>query len=352
MAGRDVVVVGASAGGVEALMGLVRALPADLPAAVFVVLHVPPTGTSLLPEILSRRGPLPARHPADGEAFRPGQIYVAPPDRHLLVQRGRVCLTRGPRENRARPAVDPLFRSAARAYGPRAVGVVLSGTLDDGTAGLLAVRSRGGVGIAQDPTEALFPSMPLSCIEHGAVDLTLPVADIAATLAHLAREDVAAGDLGPVPRDLDLEVEMAETDAGTAAHDVHPGQPSALACPDCGGVLWELQDGGPLRFRCRVGHAYSTDSLLAQQTEALEDALWAALRGLEEQAALARRLVERADGRRQPTVAARFAEQERAAAERAAVVQRALGISEVPSDGVLAMPGAIGSNGGPTAATA
>ena len=193
MPGHDIIVVGASAGGVEALTSLVRDLPPDLPAAVFVVLHFPPHATSMLPAILNRAGTLPAHHAEDGEAIAHGHIYVAPPDRHLLVEQGVVRVVADPRENGHRPAIDPLFRSAARAHGRRVAGVVLSGTLDDGTAGLQAVKTGGGVAIAQDPTEALYPGMPLSAVENVAVDRVLPVAAIAAYLVQLAREAVPEG---------------------------------------------------------------------------------------------------------------------------------------------------------------
>jgi two-component system chemotaxis response regulator CheB len=183
-------VIGASAGGVEALTRLTKRLPADLPAPIFVVLHISPHTPSLLPEILGRAGKLPARHAQDGEEITPGTIYIAPPDHHLLLKAGRIVVARGPRVNNARPAVDPLFRSAARSYGPRVVGVVLSGGLDDGTLGLMDVKHAGGVTLVQDPAEAMFPSMPRSAIENVVVDRVLPVEDIAALLARLARTPV------------------------------------------------------------------------------------------------------------------------------------------------------------------
>ncbi len=188
MPGHDVIVVGASAGGVEALDRLVAALPDDLPASLFVVLHVPPTGRSALPDILRRHCRLPVAHAIDGEAVKPGQVYVAPPDQHLLVADGQVRLGRGARENGHRPAIDPLFRSAAREYGPRVVGVVLSGVLDDGTAGLAAVKAGGGVAIVQEPADAMYPAMPQHALENVAVDHVLAAGEIAAALDRLARE--------------------------------------------------------------------------------------------------------------------------------------------------------------------
>ena len=325
-AGHDVIVIGASAGGVEALAALARRLPADLPAAVFIVLHVPAYGTSVLPGILSRHGALPASHPADGEEIQTGRIYVAPPDYHLLLEPGRVLLTRGPAENGHRPAVDTLFRSAARAYGPRVQGVVLTGTLDDGTAGLQAIKMRGGVALAQDPEEALFASMPRSAIENVPVDYVLPLAGLAETLVRLAHEP-ASERRDAVPPEIETSV---ETETGVAEFDMaaletpREGQPSVFACPDCHGVLWEVNDGDLLRFRCRVGHAFSPETLLATQSDNLEDALWIALRALEESAALAGRLKDRAAERGHALAAERFSEQSRDAFQRAAIIRQAL----------------------------
>jgi two-component system chemotaxis response regulator CheB len=331
MPGHDVVVAGASAGGVEALVNLVGGLPVDLPAAVFVVLHLPAEAPSVLPQILSRAGRLPVAHPADGEAIRHGQIYVAPPDRHLLLRDGRVSLSRGPRENRHRPAVDSLFRTAARAHGRRVVGIVLSGTLDDGTAGLVAVKAAGGVSVIQDPDEALFSGMPRSALEHDHVDHVLPVAEIAALVEQLAYEPVRGGEAS-VSDKMEYEADIAEFDQTAIEDDGRPGEPSAFSCPECSGVLWELQEGELVRFRCRVGHAYSVDSLLAEQAEQLEAALWTALRALEEKASLSRRLVERARQQGQDLVAARFEEQGREASESAGLVRRTIVNGKGPID--------------------
>jgi len=203
MSNRDIVVIGASAGGIEALTKLVRTLPGNLPAALFVVLHMPADIPSLLPEILSRVGALPASHPADGMTITPGQIYVAPPDHHLLVERGYVHLVRGPKENRHRPAIDPLFRSAAKAYCQRVVGVILSGALDDGTAGLLAIKRSGGIAIVQSPEEALYPQMPQSALNHVQVDYCLPVRKINAIIQHLAHKAVEEKSESETPIDLE-----------------------------------------------------------------------------------------------------------------------------------------------------
>jgi two-component system, chemotaxis family, protein-glutamate methylesterase/glutaminase len=307
MPGHDIVVVGASAGGVEALVSLTASLPADLPAAVFVVLHVPSTGSSALPGILSRSGPLRAGHVKDGEPIEHGRIYVAPPDHHLLIRTGHLHLARGPRENGHRPAVDPLFRSAAREYAPRVVGVVLSGALDDGTAGLVAIKSRGGVAVVQDPADALYPGMPGSAIQHVGVDHVVPVADMGALLARLGREP-AGEPSGPAPVEMKVEVDV-EGFSLEAMEGEHPGEPSGFSCPDCNGVLWGIEDGGLQRFRCRVGHAWSPESLLTRQSDALEAALWIALRSLEERAALARRLAAPARQRGHRITATRFEEQ-------------------------------------------
>jgi two-component system, chemotaxis family, protein-glutamate methylesterase/glutaminase len=313
------VVVGASAGGVEALIDLAASLPGDLPAAVFVVLHLPATGTSALPEILGRHGPLPAGHVRDGVPIQPRRIYVAPPDHHVLLRTGHVHLSRGPREHGHRPAVDPLFRSAAREYATRVVGVVLSGALDDGTAGLLAIKSRGGIAVVQDPADALYPGMPGNALQQVEVDHVLPAAAMGELLARLIA-DSAEAPADPAPTGMRVEVEM-EGFSLEAFEGDHPGRPSGFSCPDCHGVLWQIRDGGLQRYRCRVGHAWSPESLLTRQSEALEAALWIALRSLEERAALARRLAEPARRRGHRITASRFEEQAAEAQQAARLVR-------------------------------
>jgi two-component system, chemotaxis family, protein-glutamate methylesterase/glutaminase len=319
MPDHGIVVVGASAGGVEALTDLAASLPGDLPAAVFVVLHLPATGISALPEILRRHGPLPAAHVKDGEPIQPGRVYVAPPDHHVLLRSGHVHLSRGPRENGHRPAIDPLFRSAAREYTTRVIGLVLSGALDDGTAGLLAIKSRGGTTVVQDPADALYPGMPGNALAHVQVDHVAAAPSVGKLLARLiANLDEPPG--APAPTDTQAEVEM-EGLSLEAFEGNHPGRPSGFSCPDCDGVLWQIQDGGLERYRCRLGHAWSPESLLTQQSDALEAALWVALRSLEERAALARRLAESARRRGYTITATRFEEQAAEAQQAARLVR-------------------------------
>ena len=324
MPGHDVIVVGASAGGVEALVTLTRSLPRKLPAAVFLVLHIPAQSPSFLPEILTRAGRLKAVHATDEMEIEYGHIYVAPPDHHMLVERGKVRVVRGPKENRHRPAVDPLFRSAALAYGPCVIGVILTGALDDGTAGLLAVKRRGGIAIVQDPHEALYPSMPLSAIENVEVDYTLPLASIGTQLRQLADKRAKEEGGYPVSEDMEKETKLAEMDMALMHNNEQVGTPSAFSCPECGGVLWEIQDGDLLRFRCRVGHAFSVESVLAEQSDALEEALWVALKTLQESADLAQRLALQAHKRGQEWLAKRFDDKQHAALQRAALIRRVL----------------------------
>jgi two-component system chemotaxis response regulator CheB len=337
MPGRDIIVLGASAGGVEALITVVRALPRDLPASLFVVLHIPPDGASALPDILTRSGNLPAAHPQDGEPIVCGHIYVAPPDYHLLVEPGHVRVMRGPRENRHRPGVDPLFRTAARAYGPRVIGVVLSGMLDDGSAGMIAIRSRGGIGIVQDPHDALFSGMPESAIDNDTPAYIVPVSEIGPLLDRLAREPAPAAAGDEPSRTLEAEAKIAEIDMETIQDPDKPGTPSVFGCPECGGVLWEVADGAMLRYRCRVGHAYTAESLVSEQSLHLEAALWAALRGLEEKAALVHRMADRARERGHQMLVERYEEQERDAERHAAVIRNLILRGDIsPSDIIAA----------------
>ena len=320
----DVIVIGASSGGVEALRRLLGELPADLPAAVFVVVHLPEQAPSVLARILDRAGPLTAENPEDGEKIREGHVYVAPPNRHLLIEDGRARLTYGPKENRHRPAVDALFRTAAVTYGPRVVGVVLTGALDDGTAGLLAVKRRGGVAVVQDPNDALFAGMPESALRFVDVDHCLPLAGMAPLLSRLSREPVPTEGAFPLPDDTNLEVRVARLDPSLVHGDERPGELSQFTCPDCTGPLYQIQDGELVRFRCRVGHAYTAESMLDEKTEALESALYAALNTLQENAAMSDGLAARSRESGYKHAAARFEARAREAREQAEIIRQVL----------------------------
>lgn len=289
----DIIVVGASAGGLQALVELVKGLPADLPAAVFVVMHVTPHHRSSLAQILSRSGPLPARLAEDGAPIVRGNIYVAPPDYHLVLREGTMELARTARENRTRPAADPLFRSAASAYGRRVVGVILSGTMGDGTIGLMAIKGYGGVAIVQDPEELLYSGMARSAIQNADIDYVLPVREIPSCLATLAQPDGGPEEDTPMvttPEDPDriIDQDFSEQIEGRRA-----GETAMYSCPECGGVLWQMNAQKVLQFRCHVGHTYSPELLLVEKSELLEAALWAAVRTLVEKSTLTRQLATR-----------------------------------------------------------
>lgn len=319
---RDLVVIGASAGGVEVLSQVVRDLPADLGAAVCVVLHIAPASPSMLASILDRAGRLPCRAARDGEALSAGQILVAPPDHHLTVEDGHVRLTAGPRENGHRPAIDVLFRSAAAAMDDRVIGVVLSGTRDDGTAGLAAIKASGGAAIVQDPADATYSGMPASAIASVAVDAIVPAALVGGTIVAM----VSGQDPPPSPRSGNpgSEPEREPVRDVQTGLDLPEGERVSAVCPDCGGVLTERAEAGVLQWRCRVGHRYSPATLIDAQAEDVEGALWAAVHALEDRAALLGRMAQQAEKREQARSARRFRHQGKAASEQAEVVRHAL----------------------------
>jgi two-component system, chemotaxis family, protein-glutamate methylesterase/glutaminase len=290
MVNERIVVIGTSAGGLETLRTLVAALPGDFAAPICIVMHTAPEAPRVLHEILARSGRLPAVSVAKSERLTSRRIYVAPPDCHLVIEPGRVRATKGPRENRFRPAIDPLFRSAAQVYGPAAVGVILTGNLDDGTAGLATIKQLGGIAVVQDPADALFPSMPLSALQHVKVDHQSSLADLPDLLVRLTATPLADAGGFTVPDKVHVEVNIAKEqhpgDAGLEAL----GTPSPYACPECHGVLLQLEDHSRVRFRCHTGHAYSIESLVADVDEGIDTALWNAIRALEEATLLMRRL--------------------------------------------------------------
>lgn len=294
MANKDIVVIGASAGGMEALQKVVSRLPAGLPASVFVVWHLSPGAKTILASVLTKAGALPASIPEDGDRIEQGRVYVAPNDHHMLIESGYIRIARGPKENRFRPAVDPLFRSAAYIYGPRVVGVVLTGALDDGTAGLWTIKLRGGTAIVQDPSDALIRGMPLSALDNVAVDHRVPADRIGELIARLVREAAPA----PLP--------VAEVEEEKTRHEVRIarerealeenmfrfGSLSPFTCPECRGVLTMLREGKIVRFRCHTGHAFSADTLLEGASESIEARLWDAVRAADEIVLLLSRLGE------------------------------------------------------------
>jgi two-component system, chemotaxis family, protein-glutamate methylesterase/glutaminase len=288
----DIFVVGSSSGGIEALRTIVADLPKDFNGSIFIVQHTSPQSPGVLPTILQSSGLLPAVNATDGEQIRPGYIYVAPPDYHMIIEPGRVRLSRGPKENRFRPAVDPLFRSAAQVYGPRVVGIILSGALDDGTSGLWIIKKLGGTTVVQDPDDALLSSMPRNAMTYVKVDYSLPSTDIAALMVRLSTSKVRDYGECKVPERTESEIRISKEDNSLKASVNQFGEPSVYTCPECHGVLMKLEEGGRLRFRCHTGHAYSSEALLASISEAVEDSVWNAVRSIQEKIMLLEHLSE------------------------------------------------------------
>lgn len=322
---RDIIVIGGSAGSFEPLKIIISSLPASFPGSVLILTHMMADFPSLLEEHLGSNSRLPVTQAADQEPIRRGHIYVARPDYHLTIEAGRMLVLRGPRENRHRPAIDPLFRTAARVYGARVIGVILSGSLDDGSMGLFAVKQRGGIAIVQDPNEAASPEMPRRALGYATPHYVLKTRDIVPNLMNLVQVDqdeiVMPKKKAPKTNGhsrsrnggrVRSSTKEADPTNGGAQHtgstpitdgdkeanlkakyfDEGEGNPSVFACPECHGVLWELREGNLVQFRCRVGHSYGSDSLVVELSQASEAALWAALRALEEKAAMQRRIPE------------------------------------------------------------
>lgn len=316
----DITVIGGSAGGVSAVREVLRALPPDHSAAIFIVLHqFAGAPASLLANVFDRACELPVIDARDGQRIVPGRVYVAPPDHHLLLEPEVVRLSHGPRENGYRPSIDVLFRSAAVAFGARVTGVILSGMLDDGAAGLWAIRQRGGHAIVQDPGSAEYPDMPRNAMAAVAVDDALPAHRIAARLVELAARPVEVVP-EPAPAGMVAEVAIAAEDAAGMALNDQLGERSTFTCPECGGALWEMATGAP-RFRCHVGHAYALHTLAAHQSVRVEAALWAALRSLEESERLNRRLAEAASSQGRASSGGLYADNAHATAAHAQVLR-------------------------------
>ena len=291
---RDIIVIGGSSGATAPLKAILAKLPAELPAAVFIVLHIPARSLGILNTVVSAASPLPVQAAAPGMLIEPGNIYLAVPDHHLILKRDRIMLGRGPRENMARPAIDALFRSAAVAFGNRVIGVVLSGMLNDGAAGLEAIKRCGGVTIVQDPDEAIADEMPRSALAAVEADFALGSGKIGDILADMAGLNIGEG--SAPPPELQIEVDIAAGERTNSEVLVKLADPSTLSCPQCGGVLSVVRGSKPLRFRCQVGHALTAEILAREQENSVDEALRVALRIIEERAELVSRMAE--DGRR------------------------------------------------------
>lgn len=300
--GRDIIVVAASAGGLQPLRTMLSQMPADLAAAVFVVLHVPATGGSTLPRILDRSGPLPAASAIDGDRVQPGRVYVAPPDRHLLMIKDAMRLSRGPRQNGVRPAADPLFRSAALHAGSRVIAVVLSGTLDDASLGSATVERHGGRVVVQDPDDAGYDSMPRHAIGATRDPIVVPASAIAGQVRRLTTEEAADAS----PPDEELAAEIEGLLAGTVETDTSSRSFSNLTCPECGGPLYRATEQRAETYDCLVGHRWAPQALVEQQSQSVERALWLAIRSLEERDRLLTGMADAARDRGHTTSVGQF----------------------------------------------
>ncbi|QMW06235.1 chemotaxis protein CheB [Spirosoma foliorum] len=305
---RNIIVIGASAGGFEAIQQLIAHLPPDLDAAIFIVWHMAPTVQGVMPQALRKLTTFPVAHAVSNELIRMNRIYIAPPDHHLLLENDHVRLTHGPKENRFRPAIDPLFRSAAYAYGNRVIGVILSGALDDGTAGLWTIKEYGGMALVQDPKEAPVSAMPESAIRQVTIDAIAPIAQLATLLVQLVGQEVDPTSSIPVNQDkkTKTEIRIAAEDTALGNTMAQFGQFSAYACPDCHGVMIKIEEGSLVRYRCHTGHAYSADSLLASVTGKIEESLYSALRGMDERVILLNQLGDQFAAANKPRQAALY----------------------------------------------
>ena len=312
--GYGVIVIGGSAGSIEVLRQILADLPADLPAAVFVVVHLSPAGNVAFASVLNHASNMPTTFATNGERIRPGHIYAAPPDYHMLVRAGHIELSHGPRENHTRPAIDPTFRSAARAYGSKVTGVVLSGTLGDGSIGMAVVKAYGGKAVVQDPEDAVFDSMPRTAIQRtGRVDYIVPSLEIGPILVQLTKEllegparrrALVQQDHEQRRRDMSSPLDIDSSDPGSRPEvinadfaeqekDQRANELTLYTCPDCGGSLWQLDEGELSQFRCHVGHTWSPEVMMVQKSEQLEAALWSVVRLLVEKTTMSRQMATR-----------------------------------------------------------
>lgn len=326
MTTRDIIVVGASAGGVSALKDFVRHLPKDFKASVFIVLHIPAYSETRLPWILNQAGPLEAIAPVDGAPIEPGKIYIAPNDHHLLLEDNKVIVRRGPKENKFRPSIDALFRSAAYVYKERVIGIILSGMLNDGASGLWTIKQQGGIAIVQKPEDAEQPQLPVNVLEHVEADYLIAAADMGPLIAGLVKEP-------PVKRNMfnEEELKRLETEVVIATRDnafemgiMNMGEFTPFTCPECHGALVRLVEGNILRYRCHTGHAYTSNSLLAEVTESIESMLWQSMRGMEEANMLLKNIADHFESIKDDQSAALFRKKAKGVAVRARAIHDAV----------------------------
>ncbi len=331
---RDIIVVGASAGGVRALTEFVKSLPKKFSGSIFIVLHTPPHSTSNMPAILTRAGLLPATHAIDGEPIIPGHIYVAPPDHHMLLEANCILVQKGPEENRFRPSIDALFRSAAYVYGPRVVGIVLSGLLNDGTSGLWSIKRLGGLTIIQEPADADYPNMPVNARESVSIDYVAPAMKMGALLERITLKKANKKPKISVKemKLLEMEVMIAKQGNAFALGIMEAGELTPFTCPECHGVLVKLTAGKIIRFRCHTGHAYTASALLADGTKHIEEFLWQAMRGLEETTLLLKQISQHFNKQGDKDVAIFFNGKAEATAKKARVIRDSVFTQELLSE--------------------
>ncbi len=320
---QKIIVIGASSGGFEAFKTIVKALPPNFNASIFIVWHMSPDIPGILPTVLNRQNTIYAAHAYDKEEIVPNRIYIAPPDHHLLVENATVRVTHGPKENRFRPAIDPLFRSAAYTFGTRVIGVVLSGALDDGTAGLWTIKHYGGITVVQDPMDAEVPSMPENALREVEVDYCVAVSDLAPLLVRLSQEKSAENFLVMKDKQTEKEIAVAAGDNALKKGLFQMGELSPYACPECHGVLSKLKNGNITRFRCHTGHSYSADALMAAITERIEDSLYNAIRGMDESIMLLNHIGDHFAEINNPKLAAMYFQKAKEAEARSQLVQKA-----------------------------
>lgn len=320
---QKIIVIGGSSGGFEAFKTIIKNLPPDFSAPIFIVWHMSADVSGVLPQVLNRENQILAANALDNEAIQPNRIYVAPPDRHLLVQEGRMRVTHGPKENRFRPAVDPLFRSAAYAYGNRVIGIILSGGLDDGTAGLWTVKHYGGIAIVQSPKDAEVSSMPENAIRQVKVDYVVPVADMASLIVRLSKEPVTENADSMKDEQTKKEIDIAAEENAMEHGILKFSELTPYSCPECHGVLSRLRNGNIVRYRCHTGHAYSADALIMAITEKIEDGLYNAIRGMDESVMLLNHIGDHYAEANEPKLAALYFKKAKEADERSRLVRKA-----------------------------